>query len=220
MKAIILAAGQGQRLKPITDTLPKPLIKINNEPLIVHHILNLKSNGVTDIVINTAHLANKISTYLGNGHSLGVNIIYSRETGHGLETGGGIVNALPLLGSQPFIAVNADIYCNFPFDKLYLNNPDLAHLVLVKNPQHNLNGDYSVLNGKLSNNKLASYTFSGIALYDPILFNKCIIDRYSVTPIVRDAVTLGLGSAQIFDGIWHDIGTVDRLKTARNSIAK
>lgn len=219
MKAMILAAGRGERLKPLTNTTPKALIELNGQPLIVHHILNLKSHGINDIVINTAYLGKKIEQYIGNGEAFGVNITYSKEKSGGLETGGGIVNALPLLGKEPFIAVNADIYCPFNFEKLPKLNKSLAHLVLVNNPAHNPNGDYAIDGDYLSNrDDLNKYTFSGIAIYHPDFFKNCTDGKYSVTPIVKEMANKNTVSAELYPETWHDIGTQERLEIAQKAL--
>ncbi len=219
MKAMILAAGRGERLMPLTETTPKALVEINGKPLIVHHILNLKRHGINDIVINTAYLSNKLEQYVGNGQAFGVNIFYSKEKEGGLETGGGIVNALPLLGDEPFITVNADIYCPFNFKTLPILDPSLAHLVLVKNPAHNPRGDYAIDNAMLSNREdLNKYTFSGIAVYHPDFFKNCPIEKYSVTSLIKEKANANIVSAELSTEIWHDIGTEERLYEARNTL--
>ncbi len=217
---MILAAGRGERLMPLTETTPKALVEVNGKPLIVHHILNLKQNGIDEIVINTAYLGKKVEQYVGNGRAFGVNIQYSKEKDGGLETGGGIVNALPLLGESPFITVNADIYCPFNFKSLAPLNGALAHLILVGNPQHNPNGDYAIENTLLSNRQdLNKHTFSGIALYHPEFFKNCKAGKYSVTRIIRQQAEERAVSAEFSSEIWHDVGTQERLKQARKNLS-
>lgn len=214
MKAMILAAGLGTRMQPITHKLPKPLLVVNGKPLIVHHIEKLACHGVKDIIINIAHLGKKIINYLGNGHKYGVNIHYSVETHGPLETGGGIVHALPLLGKDPFLLINADIYTDISFD-LQLPAKQLAHLVLVDNPPHNPDGDFSLENHKLLlKNDSASYTYAGIAMFDPGLFAHTQPGKYPLLPFIKQAIAAEQASAQYCKALWHDIGTLNRLQNA------
>jgi len=218
-KAMILAAGRGKRLQPLTNITPKALVELNGLPLIVHHIQNLKRCGINEIVINLSHLGYKIEQYLGNGQSFGIKISYSHEQDGGLETGGGIVNALPLLGDEPFLTVNADIYCPFAFNELPNLKNVLAHVVLVENPSHNPNGDYAIDGLLLSTRKdPKQYTFSGIAFYQAQFFENCQINKYSVTPLIKKMAERNLVSAQLTKTIWHDIGTEERLQQAKQSI--
>ena len=213
--AMILAAGRGERLKPITDSCPKSLCKVGNEPLIVYHLNNLARAGIRDIVINHAWLGGKIRQYLGNGAAFNVNIQYSPEPPGGLETGGGIFQALPLLGDQPFVCVNADIYTDFDFS--LLNSPRdnfEAHLVLVNNPQHNEKGDFGLSARGIVQNTPRKHTFSGIAVYSPGAFKHKHIGRYSVTPMIRTSVVSEKVSGEIYEGLWIDIGCMDRLREA------
>ena len=216
MKAMILAAGRGKRLRPLTDTLPKALVEIQGQPLIVHHIKRLVANEVDDIVINLAHLGGQIQSTLGDGKALGAHITYSQEPELGYETGGGIVKALPFLGSKPFIVVNSDIFCPYDFKQLPTLQDQLAHLILVPNPAHNLKGDYALQGSSLLVDKDNNpYTYSGIALYHPTLFNNCDISRYSVTPLIQSASKQNKITGECFEGIWHDVGTMERLQRAR-----
>lgn len=216
MKAMILAAGRGKRLRPLTDTLPKALIEVHGEPLIVHHIRGLVSNQINDIVINLAHLGEKIQSTLGDGSALGANITYSQEPEGAYETGGGIVNALPLLGPKPFIVVNSDVFCPFNFKRLPALGQQLAHLILVPNPSHNQKGDYALTGNTLKVDKKTNpYTYSGIALYHPKLFEKCQLSRYSVTPLIQAASQQNRVTGECFNGVWHDVGTMERLQKAR-----
>jgi len=217
MKAMILAAGRGNRLRPLTDHTPKPLIDLHGKTLIEHHIDKLKAIGVNDIVINVAHLPEKIESHLQNGEHLGVNITYSKEPSDALETGGGIVNALPLLGEEPFICLNGDVYCHYPLEQLPQLIQQSAHLVLVPNPAHNLTGDYHLCDQGLlhsqSDNK--PYTYAGIAVYHPKLFDGVPEGRFSITPIIQQAASNGAITAELYSGNWHDVGTLERLDAAR-----
>lgn len=218
MKAMILAAGRGQRLRPLTDTVPKALIEVHGDPLIVHHIKRLVKSDIRDIVINLAHLGHKIKAELGDGRHLGANITYSEEPEGAYETGGGIVNALPLLGHNPFVVINSDVFCPYDFKCLPKLNSQLAHLVLIQNPKHNLKGDYSLKGNTLIVNESNNpYTYSGIALYHPILFQDLKPSRYSVTPLIQKASLDNKVTGECFDGLWHDVGTKERLDAARNT---
>ena len=214
MKAMILAAGRGERMRPLTNTIPKPLLKINGKPLIQYSIEKLVSAGFKEIVINVAYLASQIIETLGDGHQFGANIVYSDEGEQGLETAGGIINALPLLGQQPFIVINSDIVCEFPLEKLRSQRLKFAHLVLVDNPDFNLKGDFSLaVNGKLSTADYNRHTFTGIGLYHPKLFENYSTDKLKLGPILKAEADAGEVSGEKFKGLWMDIGTPQRLRT-------
>ncbi len=213
MKAMILAAGRGERMRPLTDTTPKPLLLAGGKPIIQHTIEQLVSAGFKEIVINTAHLGEQIKGTLGNGNYLGAEIFYSDEGDTGLETAGGIINALPLLGNDaPFLVVNGDIANDYDFSLLYNRTIDLAHLVLIPNPTHHPEGDFH-----LSNNGLAkvqgkpTLTFSGIGLYHPELFENTAPGKTKLAPLLRLAMTQNRVTAEQFNGFWMDIGTPQRL---------
>ncbi len=225
MKAILFAAGRGERMRPLTDTIPKPLLIARGKPLIVWHIEALQKAGVTELVINTAHLGTKLVESLGNGKQFGVQIEYSREElssiGGALETAGGIAYALPLLGTDPFVAVSADVFCDFNYVSLVARAKTLtpfsalAHCVLVANPVHHPEGDFHLqTDGRMKDKTPAeiSHTFSGIAAYHPKLFEE--ISRPSVAklaPLLRQAMTEQRVTGEIFTGQWQDIGTPERL---------
>ena len=214
--AMILAAGRGERLKPITQTLPKALCMVNGKPLIEHHVINLAHAGFKQIVINHAYLGDQIRQYLGNGTRFGVEIFYSPEPPGGLETGGGIVNALPLLGNSPFITVNADVFTDYDFTKL--KAPDTLHLILTTNNSAlGHHGDFGLMNDTQLTNVNLEYTFAGIACYHPRIFAQCDHGRYSVTPLIRQYVEQGKATASLHQGIWFDIGSVERLKAANKT---
>lgn len=216
-KAMILAAGQGKRLRPLTNFTPKPLIEVRGKPLIEHHLGNLAKAGVDQVVINLAHLGEKIKAHIGDGDKYRVKVNYSIEEPPGLETGGGLVKALPLLGEQPFWVINGDVLSNYEFDKEPRLNQTLAHLILVPNPPHNSKGDFSLKEGKVAPkiDGEPSYTFSGISYYHPDFFKGLSIERFSLTPLLKEAIDKGLVSGEIFNGQWHDIGTITRLNQAR-----
>ena len=208
--AMVLAAGRGERMRPLTDHTPKPLLKVHDKPLIVWHIERLKKAGITQLVINHAHLGEQIEQTLGDGSSLGVSISYSPE-GTALETGGGIARALPLLGEQPFLVVNGDVWTDINYSELALSEADLAHLVLVKNPSHNPNGDFALNNDRVTSGGANKLTFSGVGLYQPSLFVAQPEERFPLAPLLREAMSLNKVSGFHHRGVWMDIGTPERL---------
>lgn len=213
MKAMILAAGRGERMRPLTDHTPKPLLEAGGKPLIVHLIERLRDGGFDDLVINHAHLGEQIETALGNGERWHVRIRYSAE-GEALETAGGIARALSLLGGEPFIAVNGDIHCEYDFAALRTRTlgDDLAHLVLVDNPPQHPRGDFALAGDRVRNEGAPMYTFSGIGLYHPDLFAGIAAGtRAGLAPLLRAQCERGRIGGEHFRGAWHDIGTPERL---------
>lgn len=213
MKAMILAAGRGKRMRPLTDSVPKPLLEVRGKPLIVWQIEALARAGIREIVINLAHLGDMIEACLGNGEAHGVGIEYSHEE-KALETAGGIAHALHLLGKAPFLVVNADIYCDFDYSILVRmpENSMLAHLVLVDNPRHHPEGDFSLEGGKVGLPEKETLTFSGIGLYHPGLFGGIEAGQSTkLAPLLRSAIIDGKVSGQHHRGSWFDIGTPERL---------
>lgn len=214
--AMIFAAGRGERLKPITDTRPKALCMIKGQSLIERHIIQLAQAGFERLVINHAYLGACIRHHLGNGRRFGVEICYCAEPPGALGSGGGIMNALPLLGNEPFITVNADIYTDFDFADLDLQQVDYIHMVLVpKDPALLHYGDFGLDNGRLTTSPL-DYTFSGIACYHPRVLKECTQGRYSIIPLVKHYVAQHKVSASLHQGFWFDIGSLERLKAANN----
>jgi len=216
MKAMILAAGRGERLRPLTDKIPKPLIQVAGRSLIEYHLHNLAAAGFRDIIINTAWLADKIHQQIGDGSHYNVSVRYSDE-GTALETAGGIVNALSLLGDEPFLVVNGDIYCEFDFTTLsnpstHLPNNSQAHLVLVNNPSHNESGDFTLQDGMIKNTGDPMYTFSGIGIYRPEFFSGQKDGALPLAPILRQKCDEDLVSGQVYNGRWTDVGTIERLQ--------
>jgi MurNAc alpha-1-phosphate uridylyltransferase len=211
MKAMILAAGRGERMRPLTDHTPKPLLAAGGRPLIEHIILNLVAAGITELVVNTAHLAELIEDNLGDGRRYGARIVYSPE-GEALETGGGIFRALPLLGDGPFLVVNGDIATDFSFARLLDKPAGLAHLVLVPNPPHHARGDFAIQTGLVNDTGAERYTFSGIGVYRPELFAGCEPGRFPLAPLLRAAMAKEQVSGELYEGLWMDIGTVERLE--------
>ncbi len=223
---MILAAGKGERMRPLTLVKPKPLLEVCGTTLIEHHIINLKKSGFDDIVINVCWLAQQIMSKLGNGNQYGVKIRYSAENPEPLETGGGMFNALPLLGEEPFMVVNADIKTDFDFGLLKnfgLKNlglkDKLAHLVLVTNPAHNPKGDFAISdNCDLSHDSIIPhesnenrFTYSGIGIYHPKLFDSSSAGCFSVVPLLKANMQKHLVSGQLYKGRWDDIGCIERL---------
>lgn len=215
MKAMILAAGRGKRMMPLTKDTPKPLLKVHGRALIEYVIENLKTANITDIVINTAYLGEQIQTHLGDGIQLGVQIQYSIEKTT-LETAGGIIQALPMLDNEPFIVINSDILCNYDFSALALPNNSLAHLLLVNNPKHNPKGDFS-LNGKqIIPVNGQTYTFSGIGIYHPNFF-KLHLQSEQKLPLMslfKEAMSNNQLTGEHCQCDWQDVGTPERLKFA------
>ena len=212
MKAMILAAGRGERLRPLTDETPKPLLKVAGKSLIEYHLQNLVDAGFKDIIINTAWLAEKIHQRLGDGERYGASITYSDE-GTALETAGGIINALPLLGKEPFLVVNGDIWCDFDFSTLTELAPNTqSHLILVNNPEHNPDGDFALRDNLVKNAGDIKYTFSGIGIYRAEFFAEQPSGALPLAPIIRSKCEEDLVSGQFYDGQWTDAGTIERLQ--------
>lgn len=210
MKAMILAAGRGERMRPLTDETPKPLLAAGGKPLIAHQIERLAAAGFEDLVINHAHLGDQIEAALGDGRRWGIRIRYSPEE-QALETGGGIFRALPWLGPGPFVVVNADIWTDLDFRRLRHAPSGLAHLVLVPNPRHHPQGDFAFAAGRVQRDGTPRYTFSGIGLYRPELFAGCRPGAFPLAPLLRAAMDLGQVEGEIHAGRWFDIGTPERL---------
>ena len=213
MKAMILAAGRGERMRPLTDSLPKPLLEVRGKALIVWHLEKLAKNGFKEIVINIAHLGYKIPELLGDGSKWGVHIFYSNEQVCGiLESAGGIKKALPLLGHKPFLVVNGDVFCDYEFDSKFDLKGKLAHLILVPNPEHNPNGDFGLRQNLALNSDDKTYTFSGIGYYSAKLFETVALEKTPLAPLLRKAIDKKMISGELFEGRWHDVGTPQRLR--------
>lgn len=212
MKAMILAAGRGERMRPLTDHTPKPLLKVGGKPLIVWHLQALVKAGFKDIVINHAHLGEQIEAVLGDGSEWGVHIQYSPEK-VALETAGGIANAMPLLGDTAFLVVNGDVFTDIDYASLKLQAPYLSHLVMVNNPSQHPDGDFALSDGKLSETGAEKLTFSGVGVYHPDLFSSIVRgEAAKLAPLLKSAMAQGLVSGQHHRGAWHDIGTPERLQ--------
>ena len=217
MKAMILAAGLGNRMRPLTLHTPKPLLEVGEKPLIVWHIEKLQKIGVTEIVINTAWLGEKLANALGDGSQFGVKILWSHE-GEGLETAGGIINALPLLGDEPFILVNGDVWTTMDFASLLdvQLGEQQAHLVLVENPPQHLKGDFILYNGlayTFEQEQLGeALTYSGIAVLDPQMFVGLENGKRALAPLLKQAMQQQQVSAEKMQAVWVDVGTPERLQ--------
>jgi len=217
MRAMILAAGLGNRMRPLTDFLPKPLLEVKGKALIVWHLEKLARNGFKDVVINIAHLGYKIPEYLGDGSKYGLNISYSDEQECGaLESAGGIKKALPLLGDEPFLVVNGDVYCDYEFDVSFELKGKKAHLILVSNPPHNTGGDFGLQDGLVLNHDDEIFTFSGIGYYHPSFFAGVALQKSALAPLLREGIDKKEISGEVFKNMWHDIGTPQRLKEINN----
>jgi MurNAc alpha-1-phosphate uridylyltransferase len=210
--AMILAAGRGERMRPLTDRIPKPLLPVGGRPLIVHLIHQLRDAGIDDLVINHAHLGERIVEALGSGERLGVRIRYSHEAEGGLETGGGIFRALPLITTDPFLVVNGDIWTDYPFAQLPESlEQDLAHLVLVGNPPHHPGGDFVLERDRVRAEGAGRLTFSGVGLYARALFSGCQPGKFPLAPLLRAAMARDRVRGEQYRGRWLDIGTPERL---------
>lgn len=220
MKAIILAAGKGKRFGNITKIVPKPLIKLGEFSLIEHNIILLKKYGFEEIIINVSHLSDLIINFLGNGEKYNVNINYSIEYPEPLETGGGIQNALRLLGDKPFLVINSDIFTDCNLSKIKINSSDLASLVMVKNPSHNIQGDFSILKNRIILNKRNDTTYSGIGIYKPEFFQNNIVKKYKLIDLLIKHIKNDRVSGFHFKGIWHDVGNEERLTEVKNLFFK
>jgi MurNAc alpha-1-phosphate uridylyltransferase len=210
--AMILAAGRGERLRPMTDTTPKPLLQVRGQPLIERHVLGLARAGVERIVINLAWLGSQIREYLGDGARYGVAIVYSEEQPRALETAGGIFRALPHLGPGPFAVVNGDILTSFPFETLRLAGDRDAHLVLVPNPPQHPRGDFGLEQGLALTAAASQYTFSGIGMYRSAFFAGCADGVFPLKPLLLRSMAAKRCSAELYSGVWEDVGTPERLQ--------
>ena len=213
MKAMVLAAGRGERMRPLTLLRPKPLLEAGGTPLIVHHLRALASAGFSDIVVNLSWLGEQIRTALGDGSRHGVRLHYSDEGPEPLETGGGIFRALPLLGAGPFLVLNGDVWTDVDWAALRerLAPADLAHLVLVPNPAHNPSGDFVLERGRIVETPGERCTFAGVGVYRAELFNGCSDGIFKLAPLLRAAARAGRVSGELHVGAWLDIGTPERL---------
>jgi len=210
--AMILAAGRGERLRPMTDTTPKPLLPVRGQPLIERHVVGLARAGIARIVINLAWLGSQIRDYLGDGSRYGLTIVYSEEQPRALETGGGITRALPQLSPGPFAVVNGDIYTDFPFETLNVAADRDAHLILAPNPPRHPQGDFGLQHGMAVPAAATQYTFTGIAVYRCAFFAGCSDGVFPLKPLLLRSMAVQRCSAELYTGVWEDVGTPERLQ--------
>lgn len=208
---MILAAGKGERLRPLTESVPKALVEVRGRPLIERHLESLAAAGIGTVVINLGWLGAQILERVGSGERYGLEVIYSHEDDNILETGGGIHRALPVLGSDPFLVINADIYTDMPLPGIELGARDLAHLVLVPTPDDKPAGDFALAGGRIRNAGDPMYTFSGVSVYRPEFFADCEPGRFPVAPMLRAAADDDRLSGSVYTGLWRDVGTPERL---------
>jgi len=209
---MILAAGRGERMRPLTDTVPKPLLRVRGQPLIERHVIGLKRAGIDRIVINLAWLGAQIREYLGDGARYGVTIAYSEESPRALETAGGIFRALPGLSPGPFAVVNGDIYTDFPFETLGVGRDGDAHLVLAPNPPQHALGDFGLEGAMAVAAAAERFTFSGIAVYRTAFFAGCVDGVFPLKPLLLRSMAAHRCTAELFMGVWEDVGTPERLQ--------
>jgi len=219
MYAMILAAGKGERMMPLSLHTPKPMLLAGGKPLLQYHVEALAAAAVSQIVINTGRLGDRIEAWFGRGDRYGVSIQYSHEGEVPLGTGGGIRQALPLLGPSPFILVNGDIWTDFDYAGLPTRIPGQAHLVMVGNPAHNPNGDFALCDGSLTTSRQHMLTYSGIGVYSPGLFAEREKDLFSLTPLLRHAIDNNNVTGQYHAGRWFDIGTPERLEELNRQLS-
>jgi MurNAc alpha-1-phosphate uridylyltransferase len=208
---MILAAGRGERMRPLTDRTPKPLLRVGGKSIIAYHLENAARAGIREVVINLAHLGSQIESALGDGRRFGLRIHYAREPEGALETGGGIFNALPLLGLEPFAVINGDVWTDFDLARLPPQPPALAHLVLVDNPSHHPSGDFALIGGRVYPDGPDRLTFAGIGVYRPELFAGCTAGPFKLAPLLRRFMAAGAVTGERFTGRWLDVGTPERL---------
>lgn len=210
--AMILAAGRGERMRPLTDTLPKPLLRVHGKPLIEYHVERLASVGFERIVINLAWLGSLIRDYLGDGSRFGASILYSEESPRALEPAGGIFRALSLLGATPFVVVNGDIFTDYAFERLRLPEGRDSHIVLVPNPPQHPRGDFGLEQGSAVAAAPTQYTFGCIAVYRPEFFAGCTDGAFPLKPLLLRSMAAGRCGAELYTGPWEDVGTPERLR--------
>ncbi len=209
---MLLAAGRGERMRPLTDQTPKPLLRVHGKPLIDYHIERLAQAGIERIVINLSWLGGMIRAHCGDGSRYGVPITYSEEGARPLETAGGVFRALPQLLPGPFLVVNGDIFTDFPFGQAALASDRHAHVVLAPNPPHHPNGDFGLEQGLALETAPVRYTFTGISLYRPQFFANCVQGAFALKPLLLRSIAAQRCSAQLYRGLWQDVGTAQRLE--------
>jgi MurNAc alpha-1-phosphate uridylyltransferase len=218
MKAMILAAGRGERLRPLTDHCPKPLLAIAGKPMIEHTITALVANNITEIIINLSYKGDQIRHALGDGKRLGASLSYSDEGDDALETAGGIRRALPFFEDKPFLVVNGDVYSDYPYSQLQNQVVNKAYLVLVPNPAHHLHGDFGINNGLLSEQSTPLLTFSGIGVYHKHLFEQLTDARHPLGPLLREAMRANQVHGEFYSGLWMDVGNLQRYQAVNQMV--
>jgi MurNAc alpha-1-phosphate uridylyltransferase len=208
---MILAAGRGERLRPVTDRIPKALVRVRGEALLDRHLAALRAAGIGTVVINLGWLGEAIVEHVGSGAAWGIDVVYSPEGDDILETGGGIRRALPLLGEQPFLVINADVYTGMPLPLRELAADDLAHLMLVPTPAAREHGDFDLVGDRVRNGERPEFTFAGVALYRPAFFADREPGRFPLAPMLRAAAETGGLRGEVYRGPWDDVGTPERL---------
>lgn len=214
---MILAAGRGERLRPLTDSVPKSLVEVRGQSLLERHLETLQAAGIQNVVINLGWLGEKIVERVGSGARYGLDIVYSEEGDRALETGGGIHKALPFLGSDPFLVVNADIFTDMPVPEPELESGIAGHLVLVPRPAYRNHGDFDLCDSRVRNADNAMLTFSGVAVYRPEFFDGCEAGRFPLAPLLREAADAGRLAGSLYEGCWEDVGTSERLQLLNRS---
>jgi MurNAc alpha-1-phosphate uridylyltransferase len=220
---MILAAGRGERMRPHTDYRPKPMLPVAGQPLIERHLERLRAAGVEDVVINLGWLGEVIREDIGDGSAFGVRVQYSVEGWPALESGGGIHHALPLLGAEPFVVVNGDVWTDYPLERLVRTAATLApslhaHLVLVRNPAHNPRGDFVLAGARVENGGEGRHTFSGLSVHRPQLFDGCAPGHFPLLPLWRAAAEAGRIAGELYEGLWSDVGTPERLEQLERAL--
>jgi MurNAc alpha-1-phosphate uridylyltransferase len=215
MRAMILAAGRGERLRPLTDETPKSLVDVGGQSLLERHLDHVRAAGIRTVVINLGWLGDRIVERVGSGRRYGLEVVYSQEGDNILETGGGIFKALPTLGNDPFLVVNADIFTDMPVPA----DDHLGHLVMVPSPAYRDGGDFDIEDGLIRNTSAQSLTFSGVAIYRPEFFAGCEPGRFPLAPMLSDAAERGQLSGSLYEGQWADVGTPERLAALRASLS-
>jgi MurNAc alpha-1-phosphate uridylyltransferase len=219
-RVMILAAGEGRRMRPLTDSLPKPLIEVDGKPLLAFHLERLVAAGFTDIVVNASYFSEQIEAFCGDGSRWGCHVKVVVEP-KPLETAGGILNALPLLGDEPFALVNGDVFTHYPFEQLRRHDlkNDLAHLVMIPNPTHHPEGDFQLSETRIVEAQTSRTTFSGLSVMSPHLFAGLAPGKLALRPVLDQAITLKRVSGELFSGLWSDVGTPDRLRNLEIGLA-
>ena len=216
---MILAAGRGERLRPLTDETPKSLVDVGGRSLLERHLDHVRAAGIRTVVINLGWLGDRIVERVGSGRRYGLEVVYSQEGDNILETGGGIFKALPMLGDEPFLVVNADIYTEMPVPDVVLADNHLGHLVMVPSPAYRDGGDFDIEGGLIRSTSTQSLTFSGVAVYRPEFFIDCEPGRFPLAPMLRDAADRGQLSGSLYEGPWADVGTPERLAALRAALS-